>query len=61
MVPEENILGEAMIVHWSWNDASRPSPDVSFKDPLSVPRMFIYNAVHFFEKVRWGRLFGVIS
>lgn len=60
-VPYELILGEAMMVHWSWNDAAYPSPDVSAADPLSVPRMFIFNAVHFFQKVRWGRLFGEIS
>lgn len=60
-VPYELVLGEAMIVHWSWNDSSFPSPDVSASDPLSVPRLFIYNAAHFFQKVRWNRLFGVIS
>jgi len=54
------ILGEALVIHWSWNDDIRPSPDVSVSDPLSVPRMFVYNASHFFEKVRWGRLFRPI-
>ena len=60
-VPAENILGEAMVVHWSWDDSELPSPEVSIKDPLSVPRMYIYNVVHFFEKVRWGRLFSIVS
>lgn len=60
-VPYDNILGKAMLVHWSWDDGKYPSPDVSVTDPLSVPRMFIYNAVHFFQKVRWGRLLGIIS
>ncbi|MEW6412234.1 MAG: signal peptidase I [Candidatus Zixiibacteriota bacterium] len=60
VVPYDHVLGEALIVHWSWDDSIHPSPDVSVSDPLSVPRMFIYNAVHFFEKVRWGRLFGII-
>ncbi|MDH4156275.1 MAG: signal peptidase I [candidate division Zixibacteria bacterium] len=60
-VPYELIMGEAMIIHWSWDDGDHPSPDVSLSDPLSVPRMFIYNAVHFFEKVRWGRLFDIIG
>lgn len=60
-VHKSRILGEALIIHWSWNDEIAPSPDVSLEDPLSVPRMFIFNAVHFFEKVRWGRLFNVIS
>ncbi|MCD6378928.1 signal peptidase I [bacterium] len=60
-VPKELVLGEAMIIHWSWNDSNYPSPDVSVTDPLSVPRMFLYNTIHFFQKVRWGRLFNVIS
>ena len=60
-VPQQNIIGEALMIHWSWNDDSFPSPEVSIKDPLSVPRMFVYNAVHFFQKVRWNRLFNVIS
>ncbi len=60
-VKRELILGKAMIIHWSWNDDIHPSPDVELTDPLSVPRMFIYNAVHFFDKVRWNRLFSPIS
>ncbi len=60
-VKRELILGEALMIHWSWDDNSHPSPEVSVADPLSVPRMFIYNALHFFEKVRWGRLFSLIS
>jgi len=59
-VHERYILGEAMIIHWSWDDSLYPSPAVSVSDPLSVPRMFIYNGIHFFQKVRWGRLFTII-
>jgi signal peptidase I len=55
------ILGEAIMVHWSWNESILPSPEVSVSDPLSVPRLFAYNVAHFFQKVRWGRLFGIIS
>ncbi len=60
-VPRELILGEALAVHWSWDEEEYPSPDVSITDPLSVPRLFLYNAVHFFQKVRWERLFSAIS
>ncbi|RME29244.1 MAG: signal peptidase I [Candidatus Zixiibacteriota bacterium] len=59
-VPRQSILGEAMVVHWSWNEAAAPSPEVSVSDPLSVPRLFVFNIAHFFEKVRWHRLFRVI-
>ena len=60
-VPRSMILGEAMVIHWSWDDQTHPSPDVSVSDPLSVPRLFLYNTVHFFQKVRWARLFSIIS
>ena len=60
-VPYELVLGEAMMIHWSWNDSAYPSPEVSVSDPLSVPRLFIYNTIHFFQKVRWDRLFDIIS
>ncbi|MEA3297870.1 MAG: signal peptidase I [candidate division Zixibacteria bacterium] len=60
VVPDKNILGQAILVHWSWDDNMYPSPEVSVSDPLSVPRLFVYNAVHFFSKVRWERLFSLI-
>ena len=60
-VPQANILGEAMMIHWSWNDDIHPSGDVTVSDPLSVPRLFVHNAIYFFEKVRWERLFNLIS
>ena len=59
-VPKELILGEAMVIHWSWNESEYPSPEVRVEDPLSVPRLFAYNAIHFFEKVRWSRLFHTV-
>ena len=60
-VPRDHVLGEAILIHWSWDDSSYPSPEASVTDPLSVPRLFVYNAVHFFQKVRWERLFHFIS
>jgi len=60
-VPKDLILGEAILIHWSWDDQKHPSPEVSVSDPLSVPRLFIHNAVYFFEKVRWERLFGLVA
>lgn len=61
VVPNELVLGKAMIIHWSWNDELFPSPAVSVSDPLSVPRLFIFNAAHFFQKVRWERLFTLVN
>lgn len=60
-VRREAILGEAMVVHWSWDEELLPSPEVTVSDPLSVPRMFLFNVRHFFEKVRWSRLFSPIE
>ena len=60
-VPRDLILGEALMIHWSWDETIYPSPDVSVTDPLSVPRMFLFNTVHFVQKVRWDRLFSCIS
>lgn len=60
-VHRDLVLGQAMMVHWSWDEADHPSPEVSVSDPLSVPRLFAYNVVHFFQKVRWNRLFGAIT
>ncbi len=60
-VPYRMIMGEAMAIHWSWDDTIHPSPDVSITDPLSVPRMFLHNAWYFVQKVRWDRLFSLIT
>jgi len=60
-VPYELVVGEAMIIHWSWDNQAVPSPEVTLGDPLSVPRLFLHEAVHFFEKVRFKRLLRVIS
>jgi signal peptidase I len=58
-VHRDLILGEAMIVHWSWAPDDS-SPDARLSEPLSVPRMFVYNIIHFFERVRWSRLARII-
>lgn len=61
LVPRNLVLGEAIMIHWSWDESKHPSPEVSLNDPLSVPRLFVYNVVYFFSKARWDRLFGLIS
>jgi len=53
------ILGKALIIHWSWEPDAQ-SPQVVVTDPMSVPRLFLYNVVHLPERVRWNRLFNVI-
>jgi signal peptidase I len=58
-VKDNLILGEAMFIHWSW-EPDPNSPKVSVSDPMSVPKLFLYNIAHFPERVRWKRLFKVI-
>ncbi|MCX6830084.1 MAG: signal peptidase I [candidate division Zixibacteria bacterium] len=58
-VHKKLIMGEAMFIHWSWQP-DEGSPHVSITDPLSVPRSFLYNAVHFPQRVRWERLLNII-
>ena len=59
-VKRDLILGEAMVIHWSWEpDPESPSADIS--DPLSVPKLFLYNCGHFFDRVRWGRLLNLVD
>ncbi|MDF1544456.1 MAG: signal peptidase I [bacterium] len=60
-VKKDLVLGQAMIIHWSWDDEALPGPKVDRSDPLSVPRLFLYDAIHFFEKVRWARLGSIIG
>jgi len=58
-VHRDLILGEAIFIHWSWEPDTN-SPKATVSDPLSVPRLFVYNVGHFFERVRWGRLLDII-
>jgi len=60
VVHKDLVLGEAMFIHWSW-EPDAESPEVSITDPLSVPRLFLYNVAHFPERVRWGRLLDIIN
>jgi len=59
-VKKDLVLGEAMLIHWSW-EPDPDSPEAEVSDPLSVPRLFLYNVVHFFERVRWGRLLTTVD
>ena len=59
-VHKDLILGEAVIIHWSW-EPDEGSPEAEITDPLSVPRLFIYNIIHFPQRVRWGRLLNIVN
>ncbi len=54
------VQGKAMIIHWSWAP-DRTAPDLALSNPLSLVELFVYNILHFPERVRWSRLGTVIS
>lgn len=59
-VQKDLIIGRPEIIHWSWAEDNE-APSVTAGDPLSVPRLFAYNIVHFFERVRWERLLNNVE
>ncbi len=60
-VEDRLIIGQAFLIHWSWDDTHSPTPDMSLTDPLSLPRAAIHDVVHFPSKVRWSRLGTIIE
>jgi len=54
------IIGRAMVIHWSWKEDTG-APEVKADDPLSVPRLFLYNIAHFPERIRWARLLNIVD
>jgi len=66
----DDVLGKAMMIHWSWNpfwagdhnelnqppDGVPSPPEISKKNPLSVAELIAYNIYHFPERVRWSRI-----
>ncbi len=60
-VPYELIIGQAVVRYFSWAEDINPSPQVQVEDPLSVGRVFLYNAIHAIGKIRWGRFPSLIN
>lgn len=54
------IIGKAIIIHWSWEEDVN-APEVGIDDPLSVPRLFLYNIAHFPERIRWDRMLDIVE
>jgi hypothetical protein len=74
-VDRHDVLGKAMIIHWSWNpwettnpnpanrlpeNVSRP-PDISSSNPLSILESVAYNIYHLPERVRWARIGDLVE
>jgi signal peptidase I len=61
-VPRRFILGEALIVHWSWGPPPDPdAPKWEWSNPVTWPASLWYNFIHFHQRVRWNRLGKVLS
>ncbi len=58
-VPLDLVLGEALIIHWSWEHDVN-APEIKLADLSSIPRSVAYNIAHFFQRVRWSRLGDVV-
>jgi signal peptidase I len=74
-VDRKDVLGKAMIIHWSWSPwditdpnpanrlpatVSRP-PDITPTNPLSVLESVSYNIYHLPERVRWSRIGDLVE
>jgi signal peptidase I len=59
-VHKDLIIGRPEIIHWSWGEDNN-APEVNPKDPLSVPKLFVYNVIHFPDRVRWERLLNIVN
>jgi hypothetical protein len=74
-VDRKDVLGKAMIIHWSWNpwsatdpnpanrlpeNVSRP-PDISASNPYSILESVAYNIYHLPERVRWTRIGDLVE
>jgi len=55
-VDKKNILGELLIVLWSWNLDDPEAPEVEWKKPLTVIENTFYNIIHFPQRMRWERV-----
>jgi len=74
-VDRRDVLGKAMIIHWSWNpwDVTDPNPanrlpegvsrppDITSSNPFSIVESVAYNIYHLPERVRWSRIGDIVK
>ncbi len=59
-VPKNLIIAKASFIHWSWAPDAQ-APPVTMTKPLSLLKSMGYNVRHLSSRVRWGRVFSVVS
>ena len=55
-VARDQILGQALLIHWSWDIHDVNAPAVNWRNPATVVSNIAYNLVHFYKRVNWERL-----
>lgn len=59
-VPRSNVMGRAMIVHFSWVPDSH-APGIDWSDPISIFKSLSYNIANFHRRVRWQRIGNLVG
>lgn len=59
-VPRENLMGKALVIHWSW-ERSDGDPEINLAKPWTVGTVLAYDLFHLPSRVRWGRLANLIN
>jgi signal peptidase I len=55
-VDRENIMGQALLIHWSWDIHDQNAPEANWRNPISLVSNVAYNVVNFYKRVNWDRL-----
>lgn len=55
-VARDKIMGQALLIHWSWDIHDVNAPAVNWRNPATVVSNIAYNLVHFYKRVNWERL-----
>jgi signal peptidase I len=51
------VKGKAVVLYWSW----RPDLDSPrYRSVLSIPKILLYNLIHFPQRVRWTRIGHIV-
>jgi signal peptidase I len=59
-VPRGNVMGKALVIHWSW-ERSDGDPEIDLAKPWTVGTVLAYDLLHIPVRVRWGRLAHLIN
>jgi signal peptidase I len=53
----KHVKGKAIVLYWSWRpDFNAPR----YYSIFSIPKMLLYNIIHFPQRVRWSRIFDLV-